>query len=390
MRHTKRLISPTFYTFKQPIQSATMSDSNKPAKTVAAEEIIDQFLASPTNVIGSKEEEAVIALMRKLPSGMDEKCLFEALKRIGPLKLFRFAAGFSTAYIPVLREVMRMIYLKDTFTSRMMNQCLAFALEKEFSEPGAEQEYRETAAFLQYLSTFSFPVDKAENFKTSDKYITTAVGEHVARTLATVPYQSRDIRVFNSFIYALGKSNHPLVETVFQFQIGNNTKLQELNSFLLALAPNKTLSNTAKGYQLAYDKLAVNQKASLADEVIKAIGIETEIGQKWSFMIQLSSDPTEKKPKRGWFVSIEISNQWTDCIQLNVKGPKGVAKGNERHGVLMSKGLGFLKIDLFNLHENLDEIGRLYGIEKFYWENVDVSVKGLDRTAVKQIRNWVK
>lgn len=49
-----------------------------------------------------------------------------------------------------------------------------------------------------------------------------------------------------------------------------------------------------------------------ADEVIKAIGIETEIGQKWSFKIQLSSDPTEKKPTYGWFVSIEVSNAWAD------------------------------------------------------------------------------
>lgn len=366
-----------------------MGDSNKTAKTLAAEEILDQFLASPTPVIGSKEEEAAIALMRKLPSGMDEKRVFEVLERMGPLKLFRFAASFSAEYISVLREVMHRIYLKDTFTSRMMNQCLAFALEKDFNQPGAEQEYRETAAFLQYLSTLSFPVDKAENFTVSDKFITPVVGEYVARTLTTVPYQSRDIRVFNSFVYALGKSNHPLVESVFQFQIGNNNKLHELNIFLLALAPNKSLSHTAIAYQLAYDKLASNQKASLADEVIKAIGIETEIGQKWNFMIQLSSDPTEKKPKRGWFVSLEVSNQWADCIQLRVKGPKGEAKGNERHGVLMGKGLGFLKIDLFNLHENLDEIGRLYGIDKFYWENVDVSVKGLDKTAVRKIKEWI-
>ncbi len=124
-----------------------------------------------------------------------------------------------------------------------------------------------------------------------------------------------------------------------------------------------------------------------ADEVIKAIGIETEIGQKWSFKIQLSSDPTEKKPTYDWFVSIEVSNAWADCILLNVKGPKGAAKGNQRHGVLMGKGLGFLKIDLFNLHANLDEIGLLYGIETFYWENVDVSVSGLDKKAVKMVKD---
>lgn len=127
-----------------------------------------------------------------------------------------------------------------------------------------------------------------------------------------------------------------------------------------------------------------------ADEVIKAIGIEAEIGQKWSFKIQLSSDPTEKKPTYSWFVSIEVSNAWADCILLNVKGPKGAAKGNQRHGVLMGKDLGFLKIDLFNLHANPDEIGLLYGIETFYRENVDVSVSGLDKKAVKMVKDWVK
>ncbi len=50
----------------------------------------------------------------------------------------------------------------------------------------------------------------------------------------------------------------------------------------------------------------------------------------------------------------------------------------------------FLKIDLFNLHANLDEIGLLYGIGQFYRENVDISVKGLDKTAVKKIKEWVK
>lgn len=53
----------------------------------------------------------------------------------------------------------------------------------------------------------------------------------------------------------------------------------------------------------------------------------------------------------------------TTCIQLNVKGTKGTQKDNERDSVLIRKGLGFLKIDLFNLHANLDEIGLLYGIE---------------------------
>jgi hypothetical protein len=367
-----------------------MSDTQKPAKAIKAEELIDTFLNSPMNVIGSMEERAIIEQMRKLPSGVDEKKLFDALKRMGALQLFRFASNFSEEYIPVLQEVMRIIYLNDSFPSRMMSQCLAFALEKDFSDPNNYEEYKQTAAFLQYLSTLSFPIDKAENFTVSDKYITPIVGEYVAQTLIKVPYQSRDIRVFNSFVYALGKSNHPLAEQVFQFQIGNNNKLSELNIFILALGPNKTLSNTSKAYQLAYTKLAENQKGSLTDEVIKAIGIQTEVGQKWSFKIQLSSDPTEKTPKRGWFVSIEVSNMWADCILLNVKGPKGAAKGNERHGVLMGKGLGFLKIDLFNLQANLDEIGRLYGIEKFYWENVDVSVSGLDRKTVKMIKDWVK
>lgn len=367
-----------------------MSETTKSAKAIKAEETIDTFLQSPANVIGSKEEQAVIELMRKLPSVVDEKKIYDALKRMGALQLFRFAGSFSVEYIPVLRDVTRTIYLNDTFPSRMMNQCLAFALEKDFSDPNDYEEYKQTAAFLHYLSTLSFPIDKAENFQVSDKFITPIVGEYVAQTLVKVPYQSRDIRVFNSFIYAMGKSNHPLAEQVFQFQIGNNNKLAELNIFLLALAPHKTLSNTAKAWQLTHDKLAANQKASLADEVIKAIGVETEIGQKWSFKIQLSSDPTEKTPKRGWFVSIEVSNMWTDCIQLNVTGPKGSQKGNERHGVLMGKGLGFLKIDLFNLHANLDEIGQLYGIEQFYWENVDVSVKGLDKTAVKKIKEWLR
>jgi hypothetical protein len=367
-----------------------MSEATKSPKAIKAEETIDVFLQSPTNVIGSKEEKDTIELMRKLPSGVDEKKLFDALKRMGALQLFRFAGSFSVEYMHVLREVMRTIYLNDTFPSRMMNQCLAFALDKDFSDVNDYEEYKQTAAFLQYLSTLSFPIDKAENFSVSDKYITPVVGEYVAQTLVKVPYQSRDIRVFNSFIYALGKSNHPLAEQVFQFQIGTNNKLPELTIFLLALAPNKTLSNTSKAYQLAYDKLAANQKVSLADEVIQSIGIETEIGQKWSFRIQLSSDPTEKTPKRGWFVSIEVSNQWTDCIQLTVTGPKGSQKGNERHGVLMGKGLGFLKIDLFNLHANLDEIGQLYGIEKFYWENAAISVKGLDKTAVKKIKDWIK
>jgi hypothetical protein len=367
-----------------------MSDPTKSPKAIKAEETIDTFLNSSIHTIGSSEETAVIELMRKLPSGVDEKKLFEVLKRMGALKLFRFAGNFSIEYLHVLREVMRMVYLNDTFPSRMMSQCLAFALEKDFTDPEHYEEYKQTAAFLQYLSTLSFPIDKVENFKVSDKFITPIVGEYVAQTLVKVPYQSRDIRVFNSFVYALGKSDHPLAEQVFQFQIGNNTKLNELNIFLMALGPNKDLPNTAKAYQLAHDKLAENQKGSLADEVIKAIGIETEIGQKWSFTIQLSSDPTEKKPKRGWFVSITVSNAWTDCIQLEVKGPKGAAKGNERHGVLMGKGLGFLKIDLFNLHANLDEIGQLYGIDKFYWENVDVSVNGLDRKAVKVIKDWIQ
>ncbi len=366
-----------------------MSDLKKSAKALAADEVMDKFLNSPTNTIGSGEEKATIELMRKLPSGVDEKKLFEALKRMGSQQLFRFASSFSVEYIAILREVMRSIYLNESFPSRMMNQCLAFALNQDFNDPKAYEEYRETALFLNYLSTFAFPVDKAEGFKVSDKFITPIVGEYVAQTLVTVPKQSRDLRAFNSFVYALGKCNHPLAEKAFQFQIGNDNKLTELNIFLLALGPNKTLSNTEKAYQLAYNKLAANQVGSLADEVIKAIGIQTEIGQKWSFKLQLSSDPTEKKPKYGWFVSIEVSNAWADCIQLNVKGPKGAAKGNQRHGVLMGKGLGFLKIDLFNLHENLDEIGQLYGIEKFYWENVDVSVTGLDKKAVKKIKDWV-
>lgn len=367
-----------------------MSDSKQSAKALAANETLDKFLNSPTNTIGSAEEKVTIDLMRKLPSGVDEKKLFDALKRMGSLKLFRFASSFSLEYMHVLREVMRTIYLNESSPSRMMNQCLAFAMNQDFNEPKIYEEYRETALFLNYLSTFQFPVDKADDFKVSDKFITPIVGEYVAQTLVTVPKQSRDIRVFNSFVYALGKVNHPLAEKAYQFQMGNDNKLAELNIFLLALGPNKTLSNTEKAYQLAYNKLAANQVGSLADEVIKAIGIETEIGQKWSFKIQLSSDPTEKKTKYGWYVSIEVSNAWADCIQLNVKGPKGAAKGNQRHGVLMGKGLGFLKIDLFNLHTNLDEIGLFYGIEKFYWENVDVSVSGLDKKAVKMIKDWVK
>lgn len=102
-----------------------MSDTEKSAKAIKAEETIDAFLNSPTNVIGSKEEKDTIELMRKLPSGVDEKKLFDALKRMGPLQLFRFASSFPAEYIPVLREVMRIVYLNDTFPSRMMNQCLA-------------------------------------------------------------------------------------------------------------------------------------------------------------------------------------------------------------------------------------------------------------------------
>ncbi len=367
-----------------------MSDSKQSAKALAANETLDKFLNSSTNAIGSGEEKATIELMRKLPSGVDEKKLFDALKRMGSLQLFRFASSFSVEYMHVLREVMRVVYLNESFPSRMMNQCLAFAINQDFNDPKSYEEYRETALFLNYLSTLLFPIDKAEGFKVSDKFITPIVGEYVAQTLITVPKQSRDIRAFNSFVYALGKVNHPLAEKAYQFQMGNDNKLTELNIFLLALGPNKTLSNTEKAYQLAYNKLAANQVGSLADEVIKAIGIETEIGQKWSFKIQLSSDPTEKKPTYGWFVSIEISNAWADCILLNVKGPKGAAKGNQRHGILMGKGLGFLKIDPFNLRTNLDEIGLLYGIETFYWENVDVSVSGLDKKSVKMIKDWVK
>src|SRR6218665_3274276 len=129
-----------------------MSELKRSAKAISAEEILDAYLSPFVTAIGAKEEDEIIKILKKLPSGIDEKKLFETLKKLGALKLFRFASHFSIEYIPILRDAMK-LYLADTFPSRMMNQCLAFALEKDFTQPNIYEEYCQTASFLQYLNT---------------------------------------------------------------------------------------------------------------------------------------------------------------------------------------------------------------------------------------------
>ncbi len=358
-------------------------------KHVLAEEAIDAFMKVSSNMIGSKEEENVIALMRKIPAGVDHQKLQAAIERMGPMKVYRYCNSFSKEYIPVLQEALKS-FLRDTFVSKQMMQCLAYALDQDFSQPETYQDFSDTGKFLQYIDKLQFPVEKADQFPKSDQYITPAVAKAIGHALTTERYTSRDIRAFNSFVYALGKSNLPIVEDAVMFQMGSGNNLYELKVIINALKPNKDLPNTAKGYQLVYDKLYEIQSASLAFQFAKAIGLEPDLDLKWSIKIQLSSDPKEKTPRNGWFVSTEISNMWNDCIQLLVKGPKGTEKGNERHGVLLGKGLGFRKINVFKLRSEMDEIGQIYGIEKLYWENVDVSVKGFDRSAVKKIKEWLQ
>ena len=358
-------------------------------KTLLAEEIIDTFLNSPANVIGSKEEENVIELVRKLPSGVDEKKLLTALVRMGPSKLFRYGNTFPEAYIPVLKEAMRSI-LQDTFYSKMMIEAMAYALDKDFSKPGTYKDFTDTGKFIQYLDKLQFPVEKPEQFPKSDQFINDAVAEAAAHVLTTVRYTSRDIRVFNSFVYALGKADLPVIAEAVRFQMGTRNNLYELNVLINALKPHKDLPNTAKGYQLVYDVLYDIQSESLAFRFAKEIGLEPGLDLEWIIKIQVSSDPKEKIPRIGWYVTTEVSNMWKDCIALVVKGPKGMEKGNERHGVLLGKGLDFRKIDLLKVRSEMDEIGSIYGIEKLYWENADVSVKGFDKSAVKQIKEWLQ
>lgn len=357
-------------------------------KKEQAEEAITAFLNVPANAIGSKEEENAIARMRKLPAGVDEQKLLAAIERMGPMKVYRYCNSFPVAYIHVLQEAMKS-FLRDTYSSKLMMQCLAYALDKDFSQPGAYQDFSDTGKFLQYIDKLQFPVEKADQFPKSDQYITTAVAEAVGYALTTERYTSRDIRAFNSFVYVLGKSDLPIVPEAVKFQMGGGNNLYELNVLISALKPNKELLNTAKGYQLVYDRLYEIQSESLAFRFAKAIGLEPDLDLKWSLKVQVSSDPKEKTPRNGWFVTTEVSNMWNDCIQLVVKGPKGTEKGNERHGVLRGKGLDFRKIDLFSLRSEMDEIGELYGIDKLYWENADVSVKGFDKSAVKQIKQWM-
>lgn len=358
-------------------------------KTLLAEEILDKFLQSDTHSIGSKEEESAIELMRKLPSDLDEKKLLAALTRMGASKLFRYSNSFSKAYIPVLQEAMKSL-LRDPYQSQMMLQLLAHALEKDFSLAETYPNFTDAGKFLQYLHKLQFPVEKADQFPKSDQFITEAVAEGINLVLKSVRYSSRDIRVFNSFVYALGKANFPGMEEAILFQIGSGHNLYELNVMINALKSNKDLPNTAKGYQLVYDKLYAIQAASLSFQFAKAVGLEPDLDLKWSIKIQVSSDPKEKTPRNGWFVTFEISNMWNDCISLVVKGPAGSQKGNERHGVLMGKGLGFRKIDVFKLRTEMDEIGKLYGIDKLYWENADISATGFDKSAVKSIRQWLQ
>jgi len=356
-------------------------------KAQLAEETIDLFLQSGTHTIGSREEENVIALLRKLPPGVNEQKVLDALVRMGPLKLYRYCVSLPEAYIPVLREAMRS-FLRDPYASKMMLECMAYALEQDFSQPQAYKDFTDTGKFLQYIDKLQFPVEKADQFPKSDPLITEAVGRGVARALTTIRYSSRDIRAFNSFMYALGKSDLPAVAEAVSFQLQGNS-LYEMNVVINALKPHKDLPNTAKGYQLVHDKLYGIQAESLAFQFAKAIGLEPALDLKWSILVQVSSDPTEKTPRKGWFVTTEVSNMWADCIQLVVTGPKGSQKGNERHGVLLGKGLGFRRIDLFALRSEMEEIGNIYGIDKLYWENADISVKGFDKSAVKTIRNWL-
>ena len=362
-------------------------DSKTTEKAIKAGETLDQFLDPAVTAIGSREEEAAVLVMRKLPSGMDEKKIHDAIMKMGALKIFRFSSSFSKEYIHVLKAAMN-ILVKDTFQSRMMTQCLFFALDQDFEEPQAYTNFTETATFLQYLDTFQFPVEKADGFAKSDKLITAAVAENAGKTLLAVQYNSRDIRVLNSFMYALGKSDLPMVEAAAKFQIESGGSY-ELNVVIKALQPNSELPNTSKAYQWAVERLTAIQEKNLAFKLAGTIGLEPVFDTPWSFKIQVSSDPTEKTPRKGWFVITEIAGHWNDPLAITIRGPKGDVKGNERHGVLMGKGLGFKKIDLFNLRPDLDEAASLYGIEKLYWENAAISVTGLDKKSAKTIKDWL-
>lgn len=355
------------------------------SKILAAEQLLDAYLNPSVTAIGAPEEDEAIKLMRKLPSGINTKKLYDTLIKLGMGKFYRFGNSFSKEYIPVLQEAMKTLS-RDTFYSKMMMHSVIYALDKDFEKEENYTAFLETGAFLQYLDKLQSPVEKPEQFLKSDTYITPAVAEVVHHVLTTIQYTSRDIRVFNSFVYVLGKMNHPDQDKMIEFQVGQGSKLYEMNVIVKALKLHSSASNTAIGYQLIHNKLKAIQNESLAYRFAGSLGLDPEPDLKWSIKIELDSHPDS--PNSG-FITLEVSNMWNDCIQLLVKGPKGSEKGNERHGILKGKGLDFRKIDLFNLRTELEEIGQLYGLDKLDWKKAKITVTGFEKSAAKEVKRVI-
>lgn len=386
---------------KQKIESFIAGKTvSAPAKSKSdaisiAEEAMDNYLDPGITSIGSLQEANLIKELRKLPSGINPQKLYDAILKVGGISLFRYVKNMKEEYLPIVKKAVDHFKTNHPY-SLLMIDCLQTALEDYLNDRSKFSDFVETAAYLQYIHSLSMTAYSASDLARADKFITEAAAGNAGKTLSKYAYEDTDyiehnttifnggdIIAFNLLFYALGKMNLPIVTDAVNTQLLSNPKSRELYCVLSTLEPNKDLENNQKAYQLVLQALTKTEEQRIPYQLAQQIGLQIQATDSWRIYITVGTGEQSYVRSCSAFIGVDIRSIWSDYLKVEIQ------KNHSLNSYDYKQAAENLSFDPFHIRTEIERLALLEGIEDLVWEKTDITVIGLEKTAKKQIKNWL-
>lgn len=376
-------------------ETAKAPEKTKQNAVGQAEKIMDHYLDPEQQAIGSIQEGDLIKILKKLPSGVDTQKLYDSILKLGSYSLFRYVKHLREEHLPVLKKAIDH-FRNDYMHSLLMIDCLQNALETCLADQQKYPEFVETATYLNYVSSLSMTAYSASDLARADKHITKAAAENAGKTLAKYAYEDTDyientdtifnggdIIAFNLLFYALGKMNLPLVNEAVATQLKSNPKSRELYCVVSALAPNKNLEHNKKAYQAAHQALTKAEEQRVPFRLARQIGLNVQPADPWCMYITVGSGEHNYVRFCSDFIGIEIRSIWSEYLKVEI------SRNHSTNTYNYKEATEKLHFDPFRIRMEIERLAASQGLEELAWDKIDILTVDLDKTAKKQIKNWL-